>query len=136
MLYWKKLTFLKKVDNISYEKVLKRLFPYNIISVIVFFSLPFFTLGISESKVVSTILLFGMMRVYASFSFFSGLLFGLHYKFHLWHPIATAIIFSITIFIYYLDFGLFLFSGMYFVCALVGCWLGSLLKRHSDEMYL
>lgn len=118
------------------EKAAKKLFPYNIILAVVFFSLPVIASFQQSDDAVSAILLIGLLKVNPETAFITAMVFGIKNSFKWVFPLVVGGWFLMVIFVFSFNLSFFLFLAIYIVCATVGCWFGSLFKSHVDEMYL
>lgn len=118
------------------EKAAKKLFPYNIILAVVFFSLPVIASFQQSDDAVSAILLIGLLKVNPETTFITAMVFGIKNGFKWMFPLVVGGWFLLVIFVFFFNLSFFLFLAIYIVCATVGCWFGSIFKSHVDEMYL
>ncbi len=118
------------------EKAAKKLFPYNIILAVVFFSLPVIASFQQSDDAVSAILLIGLLKVNPETAFITAMVFGIKNGFKWMFPLVVGGWFLLVIFVFFFNLSFFLFLAIYIVCATVGCWFGSIFKSHVDEMYL
>ena len=120
----------------AFGKNLKKLFPYNIILVLTFFSLPLFTLATQDEEAVTMILLFGLVKVNPFISLACGFVFGIRHGFKWALVLCVGVWAFLCIFLFFAEASFFLLILFYMISAFLGCWFGSSLKRYRDEMYL
>ena len=120
----------------AFGKALKNLFPYNIILVLTFFSLPLFTLITQDEETISMILLFGLIKVNPFVSLACGFFFGIRHGFKWALILCVGIWAFLCIFLFFAQGSFFLLILFYMASAFLGCWFGSSLKKYRDEMYL
>jgi hypothetical protein len=120
----------------SIGKAAKKLFPYNIALIAVFFLLPVFASFQQNEDAVATVLTISLLKVNPETSFITAMVFGLKNGFRWAYPLVVGGWFLIAIFLYFFNISFLLFLIIYMVCATAGCWFGSIFKSHRDEMYL
>ena len=120
----------------SFLKTLKKLFPYNITYVLLFFSLPILVSNISDEQVVSSLLLFAFLKVFPFISLLCGIFFGLRHGFQWGLPISAGIWTFLFWLLFLADISFLWMIVIYAGSAALGCWCGSAWKQHHDEMYL
>ena len=116
-------------------KTAKKLFPYNLVIIVAFFLLPVIASFEQSEDAASTILILSLLKFNPEISFICAMVFGAKNGFKWTFSLVPGMWFLLTIFFFF-DLSFFLFLLIYMVCALAGCWFGSLFKSHIDEMYL
>lgn len=124
----------EKLDSLA--KTAKKLFPYNLVILLAFFLLPVLASFQQNEETVSLILILSLLKVNPEISFICAAVFGAKNGFKWSFPLVPGGWFLLAIFFFFFSLSFFLFLFIYMVCALAGCWFGSLFKSHIDEMYL
>ena len=119
----------------KFVKILKKLFPFTIILILVYFVPPIFILVQQEEEVIERMLTADLMILNPGISFIAAMAFGVRNGFHWYFVLLVVILFFLCLlFIYgFSFFGFLLISG---VAAILGQALGKSLKEGRDEMYL
>ena len=116
-------------------KILKKLFPYSILMVLVYFVPPVFILAQENEELLQRMLTGTLIILNPGISFFAGLLFGVKNGFHWYFVLMTTILFLLCLLLIY-GFALSSFLLIYAVVVMVGLYLGKCFKDGMDEMYL
>ena len=120
----------------SLIKTLKKLFPYNIVLIAAFFIPPLIASSMEDEARVMFLLLFSLLRINPSVSFFTAVVFGLKNGFRSVYPAMVGVWFLFAILIFFFASAFLLYLCIYIASAAAGCYLGSLFKERHDEMYL
>lgn len=123
----------EKLDSLA--KKAKKLFPYNLVLIAAFFLLPVAASFEQNEEAVSVILIISLLKVNPEISFIAAAVFGAKNGFKWTFSLLPGGWFLLAIFFFF-NLSFFFFLFIYMVCALAGCWFGSLFKSHIDEMYL
>ena len=119
----------------KFVKILKKLFPFTIILILVYFIPPIFILLQQDEDVVGRMLMADLMILNPGISFITAMLFGFRNGFHWYFLLLVIILFFLCLLLVY-GFSFFSFLLIYGVAALLGLYLGKVLKENRDEMYL
>ena len=121
----------------TFEKWAKKLFPYNIAFLLVYIGLPLLLLAsISDEETAAMMVVSCFLRVNTSVTLFLGLFFGIRNGMK-WYFLIPPVFWSfLACMLFFGKWELLYLVLIYAVCAAGGCYVGSLFKRHYDEMYL
>lgn len=119
----------------KFVKILKKLFPFTIILILVYFLPPIFILFQQEEEAIERMLTADLMILNPGISFFTAMVFGVKYGYHWYFVLLVAILFFLCILLIY-GFSFFGFLLIYCVAAIIGLYFGKSLKEGRDEMYL
>ncbi len=116
-------------------KILKKLFPFTIILILVYFIPPVFILLQQEEEIIERMLTADLMILNPGISFISAMAFGVRNGYHWYFILLVTILFFLCLLFIY-GFSFFGFLLIYVVAAMLGLYLGKSLKEGRDEMYL
>lgn len=119
----------------KFVKILKKLFPFTIILILVYFIPPVFILVQQEEEVIERMLTADLMILNPGISFIAAMAFGVRNGFHWYFVLLVVILFFLCLLFIY-GFSFFGFLLIYGVAAILGLSLGKSLKEGRDEMYL
>lgn len=120
----------------SLTKTLKKLFPYNIVLIAAFFIPPLIAASMEDEARITFLLIFSLLRINPSVSFFTALVFGIRNGFKGVYPAIVGVWFLFAILVFFFASVFLLYLSIYVASAAAGCYLGSLFKERHDEMYL
>ncbi|RGQ35697.1 hypothetical protein DWY99_12280 [[Clostridium] leptum] len=119
----------------KFVKILKKLFPFTIILILVYFVPPIFILVQQEEEIIERMLTADLMILNPGISFIAAMAFGVRNGFHWYFVLLVVILFFLCLLFIY-GFSFFGFLLIYGVAAILGLYLGKSLKEGRDEMYL
>lgn len=128
--------FFKGVSRMEkFVKILKKLFPFTIILILVYFIPPIFVLLQQDDETIGRMLTADLMILNPGMSFFTALMFGVRHGFHWYFVLLVVLLFFLCILLIY-GFSFAGFLLIYGGAAMLGLYLGKSLKDGRDEMYL
>jgi hypothetical protein len=122
---------MEKLGNLA-----KKLFPYQIVLILTFFMPLVFAVYQQDENTTTAILLLSLLLINPQVSFFSGIFYGIKNGFQWAFPLFVGLLFFIVILLFFMDVQLLQYQLLYIGCSLLGCWIGSIFKKHIDEMYM